>query len=244
MTPQLRRICFWPDTHAPFHDKLAVACALRIAKDFNPDELVFVGDFFDCYSVSRFDKDPSKTFSLLKDEIGPGIELLKKIHTTIQPKKTVFLMGNHEQRIISYANRSASRLSYLVNAANILEIPEGWTFLPYEQAGGYRIGSLLVRHKTYQNQHVCHKSLQRSGVSLLFGHTHRVQMASVKTLDGKTHFAYSIGWLGDEKKAAEYMDISPDWAHAIALGYFLGNNHQIEIIGIKNGRAIYHGKAY
>ena len=47
-----RSVMVWPDTHAPYHDPIAVAVALKVARTLKPDALVILGDLWDFYAVS------------------------------------------------------------------------------------------------------------------------------------------------------------------------------------------------
>lgn len=228
------------DWHLPFHNEKALSIAFDVISDFKPDEIVLMGDIFDCYSISRFEnKNPYKISVLLSDEIESGANLIDQMVRTSNANKFVFIGGNHEKRISSYIfNKAPAVSNYFPDLKNIFMLPKKFTYIENAQDQGYKMGTLVARHKTYQNQHACHKTLTRATNSYIFGHTHRIQYRATTTLEGQTIEAWSIGWLGDPIKAGDYMDVSPEWCHAIALGWFAGNNHAIQIVTIKDGRAL------
>ena len=63
-TETLKRILIIPDVHAPYHDKKAWALVMKVAHAFKWDKVVCLGDFFDCYAISSYRKDPRREASL------------------------------------------------------------------------------------------------------------------------------------------------------------------------------------
>jgi hypothetical protein len=239
---------FWPDTHTPWHDKKAVWLALDIVKDFKPDELVVMGDFFDCYSVSRYDQDPQRSFQQLEDELEDGRKLLGQISKISKAKSLVFLEGNHEARIGKYIKVYAQKLASSLSTEKVLQLPEEWKFIPYGPTNKHYMGSLVATHGSYHNQHVAAKMVNKYRTSVIFAHTHRVQMFCQKDVHGNESCGYNIGWLGSEKYADYLQDVS-DWSLAFAVGWFTKTSHFIDIIRInktKSGKysAIFQGKYY
>ena len=55
------------DTHVPYQDKSAIKCAIKIIKSIEPDNIIFIGDIIDFYSISRFSKTPDRINSLQDD---------------------------------------------------------------------------------------------------------------------------------------------------------------------------------
>ncbi len=48
------RVAIIPDIHCPYHDPRAVNLAASIVNDFQPDRVIFLGDFVDCTWASSF----------------------------------------------------------------------------------------------------------------------------------------------------------------------------------------------
>jgi predicted phosphodiesterase len=244
------RIFFWPDTHTPFQDKHAVATALKILIQYKPDILVILGDFFDCYIASSFEKDPLKSANLIDVELRQGRKLLNEIITASKAKKVYFLEGNHELRIKTLVKRNLGIFAnyFQINAPlgpeKMFGLPKGTIFLPYGQKQLFKLGPIGARHKTFQNQYVCGKTIQRSAMTMVFGHTHRVQYQVTTTIDGKLQAALSCGWLGNALIAGEYMDIEPEWAQAVATCEVYQNYFNLNPILIKNGKALYNGRYF
>jgi predicted phosphodiesterase len=231
------------DVHHPWHDVKAVNCAMDILEDFRPDEIVF-SEFHDCYSVSRFNKDPNRNFRLLNDEVSPGIDLRDEIVRRSRARRVSFCEGNHEARVGIYMQENAPLLSPSISVKSELGIPAKWNYVPYGQQNFIKLDQLTVTHGFWYNKYAAQKHLEELKVPCLLGHTHRIQVASSRHLNDGTIMAYNIGWLGDPLKAAPYCKVPPDWKHAIALGWFAASYFIIHIIPIENGRAINNGKIY
>lgn len=239
----IRRV-FWPDTHTPFHDKLAVKIALELIKDFKPQEIVILGDFFDCYSVSQYDKDPLKCFNLLEDELVEGRELLSEIERVSKCKSVVFLEGNHEARIAKYINVYASKLGGTLSVREVLKIPKHYRYFPYGQSGHYRFANFIATHGSIANQHSCASMVKKYGANVIFGHVHQLQEYHVRNIHGDDFAAYSCGWLGDMERAAEYVKNFGNWTQGLGLGYSTSRRTFMQLVPIINHEAVLNGEIY
>lgn len=245
--PKLSRSLFWPDTHAPYHDWRAVELAIQIGREFKPDTLVFEGDFFDCYTISDYEKDPHKACNTIQQEVQESTALLLRIEKEIRPKKVVFVEGNHEDRVSRYLRKNAPKLMGLVDTRSVLGIPDRYQFVPFGPKNKYWASpKLIVTHGTRANKYCASAMVERFKVSVLFGHTHRLQEFNICTADGRRLKGKTNGWLGDLDRAAEYVNDVADWAHAITLGYFTPDgDFWLQDIEIDHQyRTVFNGKLY
>ena len=67
---------------------------LKVAKDFNPDEVVLLGDFLDFYSVSSHKKDP-RLQTMLKFEIEQGNKYLDQLDDLFPNKEKIYIDTKH-----------------------------------------------------------------------------------------------------------------------------------------------------
>lgn len=185
-----RTIMVWPDTHAPYHDPEAVAVALAVLKAVKPDALVILGDFFDCYSVSRFPKDPARK-TRLRDELDGGLPILDAISASGVPL-VHFLQGNHEVRIESLIEQQAPALHGMISLRKEMRIAErGWHWTNYKQS--LKLGRMLYSHDFGRSGvHAAYQGLSDIGGNICFGHTHKLG-----TSYRGHHTALNCGWLGD-----------------------------------------------
>ena len=72
----ITKLFIYGDVHAPYHDKKAVSCMLKCMHVFKPDMVIDLGDFFDCYAVSSFKKDPRRPARLC-DEVHQAEPVLR-----------------------------------------------------------------------------------------------------------------------------------------------------------------------
>lgn len=87
------------DYHIPFMDIGAYEIMKQKVKDYRPDVFVINGDFLDCYTLSFFDKNPSRK-QTFNDEIELGKKYLQDIRSTLPKSSKLYLIaGNHENRL-------------------------------------------------------------------------------------------------------------------------------------------------
>ncbi len=84
--------------HVPYQDNQALDLVLKFGHNLKPDKLFILGDFIDMYSISKFDRNPERVTNL-QTEFNIGKDLLYKIIDTIRPSKTIFIEGNHTDRL-------------------------------------------------------------------------------------------------------------------------------------------------
>ncbi len=237
----LRRI-FVPDSHWPDCDIKSFDLMLDVMRDFRPHEVVVLGDFFDCATVSQYTKDPKSQYKLLEEELEPGRRAIQRIMNAAPNASYVFLAGNHESRIDRYVAANASALGGSISTQEVLRLPKQWKFISYGHNGFYRCGpKLIATHGTVFNRHVCMSMVQKYGCSVVHGHVHRVQEFHVRNVHGDDLVGFTPGWLGDMDKIGYIQDIA-DWSHGFALAWFKPNGdfyHQI--IPIKNHSLIFNG---
>lgn len=216
-----RRVLLIPDTHRPFHDKRAYSLMIQVGLDFQPDEVVILGDYADFYWANFYGKDPEieQEFSVQTeiDDVNQGIEQLNQLF----PKaKKVFIEGNHEYRLARYLKAKAPELYKAVGLKSVLYLT-GWTVVPFGPTQLYRVGGshLYARHQPYGGGvHCAYQTLVKGGKSMVFGHSHRIQeYQSVDALD-VNHRAISLGWLGDKSHPVmQYVKDHHQWALGFGL---------------------------
>lgn len=185
-----------PDTHVPYHDERAFAVAMNAATLLRPDALVIIGDFADCYAISRFVKSPERR-RMLEWEIDRVNDALDTIQSLRVPR-VEYLEGNHENRLTRYVAEKAPELFGLVRIDQMLRIAErrwGW----HEYGGsGVAIGRMVYKHDVgLCGKYALPGSLAAQGGNLCFGHTHRAGVWYDGRVNGKKHVCLNVGWLGD-----------------------------------------------
>lgn len=217
----IRRL-FIPDCHFPSHDATAWSLMLQAAQDFKPHEVVILGDFFDCYCVSRYDKHPQKMFLDLKEELEVGVIAIERVMNLLKPQKLWFLEGNHEVRVSKYIQLNAPLLMGAVTEAReLFGLPKSAAYIPYGINGWVNFDGLYAMHGYVTGKNAGAKCLDRYGRSVIFGHTHNLSESHKSILDGPTIRAFNCGWLGSfEKAAGDYVSDIASWTHGFATGLF------------------------
>lgn len=103
-----RRNLILSDLHIPFHDSRAIHAIIRNAEKWNPDCILLNGDVCDFFSISRFDKNPSK--SALKTEIDLTRQFLGWLRQKFPRARIVYKFGNHDEWFAKYIWRKAPEL--------------------------------------------------------------------------------------------------------------------------------------
>ncbi len=105
-----RRVLVLSDIHVPFHSPKSLETALAYARnELNPDCVLLNGDVSDFFRISRHDKDPTRVGGL-KAEMEAVAEVLQWIMSAFPKAKTVYKLGNHEERLDHYIWNKAPEL--------------------------------------------------------------------------------------------------------------------------------------
>lgn len=238
---------FIPDVHLPNHDPIAWSLMLQVAQDFKPDEVVILGDFFDCYSVSRYDKHPSKMYLDLEEELSVGVTAIERLLVLLKPKKLYFLEGNHEKRVSDYLKNNAPLLvGTMREPRELFGLPSKAAYIPYGIGGFINFDGLYAMHGFVTGKNTPAKSLDRYGRSVIYGHTHQLGEAHKQILDGPTIRAFNCGWLGSMEKAADdYVKDIASWTHGFATGVFpKSGNWSVNLHTIIDYQVNVNGVAY
>lgn len=243
---ELERVLIIPDTHVPYHDRLAFDLMLKAGKDFQPDHVIVMGDFADFYSVSSHDKNPERV-SQLNEEINVAIEELQKV-IDIGARTNVFIAGNHEFRLEKYLMQKAPALWEMMKIPSVLALDKlGFTYVPYRDH--YKLGKVYLTHDTGKAGETAHKqALATYGKSIVIGHTHRMAMMIQGNIDGEVYLGSMLGWLGDKKKI-DYnhrANIAKDWVLGFGYGYLNPKTGILYLIPtpIINYSCVVNGKLY
>lgn len=100
------------DLHIPFHDPAAIHAVVREGEKFlrnsDRDAIILNGDVCDFFSISRFDKNPSK--SSLKKEIDLTRQFLGWLRQKFPRVRILYKFGNHDEWFDKYLWRKAPEL--------------------------------------------------------------------------------------------------------------------------------------
>ena len=229
------------DWHVPFHDPDAINAALRFCKEVQPDEIV-LDELHDFYSLSRFNKEPSRIASLQEelDEVGIYLKQLRREN----PNANIRLLdSNHLARLRKYiwANAQAFYGLRSLEITNLLELADyNITFQDSWEVRGrflFKHGDIVRKHSAY----TCRGEIEREGMSGMSGHTHRLGQHYVSQRGGEYVWS-EAGCLCD--LSPEYISGRPNWQHGIGLVEFYGNTRTFysQVIPIINNEVVLYGQ--
>lgn len=199
----------------PIHDERAMACALMILRDFDPDKIINLGDFWDFPEFGRFAFEAGFALTT-QHSIDRGHNFLAEQRANaprVEDGDTILFEGNHDRRLQNSIEKNAIGAFGLqqANAPDswpVLSIPHlarlddiGVQYLEGYPAAEYYLNDRLRfehGHKTGPRGKVAAKVVSDERVSTITGHTHRVECVykTTQTRYGpKVNLAYTMGCL-------------------------------------------------
>lgn len=221
-----RRICL-SDCHIPFHDKPLLDLWLEFVKVLKPDGIDIMGDLIDCYTLSRFEKNPLRRHNI-QEEVDTARDFLLEL-ITVAPRdcEIRYSEGNHENRLQRVLWGRAKELAPLRNLSipQLFELEDlGIQYYPPEQP--YRIGPLWYLHGDLARKSnwamTCGgmgaKAVsQRVAGNVIMGHTHQMGYISFRGWEGLRE-GYEIGCMC--RFNLEYIVGTPQWQSGWAVVEF------------------------
>lgn len=246
---KIQKTVLLPDIHHPFHDKKCMDVVAEFIIDYQPNELVYMGDQLSLDCISSWNKrkpllkEGSRLIKDYKDfdkEILQWHESITDIHT-----RRTFMIGNHEQRIQWHCEANPE-LQGLIDIDNNLKLKErGYKIVEYN--GIHKIGKLNCIHGFYWNKYHATKTLEAFDGNVVYAHVHNPQMyAKVSPIDQRGyHTATSLPCLCNI--SPDYKEGAPNFwingfgivEHLPASGFF--NLYTVIII---EGSFMFGGKYY
>lgn len=214
------KVLAFGDTHFPFENKKSLLSLYRYIAKSNPDVIIHLGDLYDNYMFSRFDKD----FNVIKpkDELlqsnKRAIEMWKKIQDLAPNAEKCQLFGNHDIRI---SKLIMSRTPTL--ASEIKTIREKYYTFP-----GVKVMTSDREYVEYDNViyvHGWHNSnvmhMRHFKKPVVHGHNHRPDMVwePASKTEYKPRWEVDCGCLADQTKVPfDYTNsIQTSWKAALAI---------------------------
>lgn len=213
------RVLILSDVHLPYHSQTALKLAIQYGLDHRATMVLLNGDIVDCFSLSRWEKDPGKRD--FPGEVRTGRQFLTGLRKTFPRAKLCWKAGNHEERFVSFLRMKAPEL---------LGLPEfewgsvfGLKDLGVQWVDGkrpIRLGKLNVIHGHEYRFAIQNPVNPARGLFLrakdhgLCGHFHQSAHHSDKTIEGKIISCWSTGCLCN--LTPEYAPLNP-WGWGFAF---------------------------
>lgn len=198
----------------PFHEEDAMAIAIKIIRDLNPELIVNLGDFLDFAEFGKFEQEPAFARTT-QAAIDRGHQFLCEQRANAPGAHMVLLEGNHDRRLHKAITNNTVAALHLKRA----EAPEDWPVLsvPFllrlgedhlkvEYVGGYPAGIYWINerlacihgHITRSRGSTVAAVVDDERTSVIHGHIHRIELQhkTRRTFEGaKRSLAASPGCL-------------------------------------------------
>jgi predicted phosphodiesterase len=251
-----KRIVVVSDTQLPFDDRRAVAAVIRFIGDYQPDEVIHIGDLLDLPQPSRWNKDTAGEFqgSVFKDAEDAKQRFMAPLRKVYDGPVGVH-EGNHDERARTYLAKYAPALAE--SKAFHME-----TLLDFD---GFGVTRLPDFHKVAPGWITTHghkggiRLAQTAGItalgaarkfstSVVMGHTHRL---GVSTDTGGVGGAVTrmvtgleVGNLMDMRKAHYLKGGTANWQQGFGLLTVEGKHVKPEIVPISSRKFTVDGSIW
>lgn len=251
-----RRIVVLSDTQMPFEDRKALKAVIEFVKEYQPDEVVHIGDVVDYPQPSRWNKGTAGEFegSVFEDSAYTKKNLFEPLRAVYDGPVKVF-EGNHDERPRVYLAKYAPALaeSGAFNMEMLLDfdgfgiekLPDFYDFAPgWTMTHGHKgkISLSRIAGNTALN------AAKNFGTSVIMGHTHRLGIGRHTTgYDGKvvkTLTGMEVGNLMNMKLAGYLKGGTANWQQGFGLVYVDGNYVRAETVPITNRKFTVDGNVF
>lgn len=245
-----KRIVVISDTQLPYDDRRALKAVISFIGDYQPDEVIHIGDLMDFPQPSRWTKDTAGEFqgSVFKDCEDAKKRLLGPLRAVYGGPIGVH-EGNHDERPRTYLAKYAPALA----ESNAFDIDKMLDF------DGFGMKLLPTFHPVAPGWLTTHGhkgqiTLSRVGgstalgaakkfsKSVVMGHTHRLGMHSetggYAGRVSRSVTGMEVGNLMDMKKAHYLKGGTANWQQGFGLLSIDGNHVKPEIVPIHSGKFI------
>lgn len=224
-----RRIALIPDLHAPFHDEAALRAVCDMLAEEQPDEVIFLGDAADNSMLSKH-RTHRRFGALLNETNDAVVTIFRRVREAVPDARIIFLPGNHDDRVLYYAQDMAPEFEQLrpgrlptddaepqssigfrqlwrLDELGIELVDEDWKLAQYGITP-----ELSARHGYLTGNNSERKLLEKHGRSQVHGHDHRgslIYRTKHDPLDIRV--AMSCGTLSEVKPDGLGYEPDPDW---------------------------------
>jgi len=243
-----KRIFVYSDAHFGMEDRGALNAAIKVAEMFQPEIIVNLGDTLDCYSISKFKKDPGG--SSLQSERDAWSAWATKLNSVCADDVQRYIIkGNHEARFETFLmeNPGIADLDEMSVDSLLMTDALGYhsvvdaIYVNADRDELYPNAQLYFLHGSRALKHSGSSTRAASdmyaGASTIVGHAHRSAMVTQRTGRGISK-SYEVGTLAS--LMPDYM-FFPNWSQSILTGVIMKDFHEFQLHVIDRGRVCYGG---
>lgn len=255
-----KRIVIISDTQIPYDDKKALKAVIRFVGDFQPDELIHIGDLMDYPTPARWSKGSAAEFA---QDVKEDNEQCKK--RFLGPIREVYdgpfgiHEGNHDLRPREYLTKYAPALADFeeefcfeskrmldFDSFGVKKLPDFNPIAPdWITTHGHRgqISLSRIAGNTALNAAI------KMGTSVVMGHTHRIGIGSkvIKGYGGyvkETVTGMEVGNLMEMTQAHYLKGGTANWRQGFGILTIDKQHVKAETVPIDKGRFIVDGRTW
>ncbi|WP_158881919.1 metallophosphoesterase [Amycolatopsis anabasis] len=251
-----KRIVVISDTQMPYEDRKALKSILRFIGEYQPDEVVQIGDLMDYPQPSRWNKGTAAEYegSVFEDSDYAKRHFLKPLRDVYQGPVGI-LEGNHDLRPRTYLAKYAPALASSgafdfdvlldFDGFGVEKLPDFYKFAPGWVMTHGHVGKISLSRIAGNTALNAAKNFQ---TSVIMGHTHRLGKASHTFGFGgdisRQVTGVEVGNLMNMKLANYLQGGTANWQQGFALVNVDGRNVQVDTIPIVGRRFIVDGEVF
>lgn len=251
-----KTIAIISDTQIPYHDSKALKAVVRFIGEYQPDEVIHIGDVMDFPQPSRWTKGTAGEFegSVFEDSEFAKRNFLTPLREGYSGP-IGFHEGNHDLRARHYLSKYAPALA----ESGSFDTRELLDFQEYEITqlpDFHEIGPGWLSTHGHRGRHsisdiagnTALNAAKNADRSIVMGHTHRLGQGSHSVgYDGKvtrTVTGTEIGNLMNMKQADYLKGGAGNWQQGFGMAYVSGNHVSVRPIMISKKKFVVDGGTY
>lgn len=244
-----RLVVVLPDVHFGHADKGAITAILRMLKDYQPDEVIQIGDLIDGQALGQWPKSP-EDWNSLQDEFDEARTFWANIRTVCPHARLVQLEGNHEERLqlCLWKNPGLHTLRSLTIKSQMGLHESNVEY--YRRTERFWISKplrLLAKHGNQTNgnaAYAVHNEMMKAHASIVMGHVHRLGVTHHTGEDGDTWTGIECGHLTLPSHSDWLRGRTANWQQGFAVIHVFDTWFHPAVIPIVHGRFVWEGKVY
>ncbi|NEC21155.1 metallophosphoesterase [Streptomyces parvus] len=252
----MKRVVVISDVQAPFEDRRALKNVIRFIGEYQPDEVIQIGDLVDYPAPSRWSAGTRAEFEggVLRDSQYAVDNFLAPLNEVFRGPKKI-LKGNHDERPEKYLASRAPALGHEDTAyrmETLLQLDQhGWELVQpyYNFAPGW---VAIHGHESPGLNQVAGRTAaskaRKAGVSVVMGHTHRLAISPESAGYGgklRTLYGFEVGHLMDVRKAGYLKGGPANWQKGFGLFYVGKYNATPHAVPVEDdGSFVVEGRRY
>lgn len=218
------------DNHGDMVDEASAKELFKFCDSYQPDEIIHLGDCYDLRSIRRGAAGKEADESLVKD-ILKGHWFVKNL------KPTVFLYGNHEDRLSQILSNTQNGIihDYIEDLdndikSNLRDVGCKKIYPYHAEKGVHKIGPITFVHGytcgiRAVEEHAIHYADRHGAV--IMGHLHSIQQINARRHGGAVGFSGGCLCMKDIMGYSKNRLATSKWGTGWTYGYIKGNDWKV-----------------